>query len=47
MDMVAQVLMLAFHIALIRVGKICIQPISLQLWVNSGVDWALQPWYDN
>ena len=32
---------LYFHIALIHLGKVWIQLISLQLWVNSREDWAL------
>ena len=31
----------AFHIALIHLGKVSIQLFSLQLWVNSRSDWAL------
>ena len=34
-----------FHIALIPLGKVWIQLFSFQLWVNSRVDWTLQPWY--
>ena len=35
---------IAFHIALIPLGKVGIQLFSLQLWVNSRADWGLQPW---
>ena len=30
---------MAFHIALIPLGKVWIQLFSLQLWVNSRADW--------
>ena len=36
--------MIAFHIALILLGKVWIQLFSLQLWVNSRRDWVIQPW---
>ena len=39
--------LIAFHIALIALGKVWIQLYSLQLWVNSRTDWVLQPWWDN
>ena len=39
--------MIAFHIALIPLGKVWIQLFSLQLWVNSRTDWVLQPWWGN
>ena len=39
--------LIAFHIALIPLGKVWIQIFSLQLWVNSRTDWVLQPWWDN
>ena len=39
--------MIAFHIALIPLGKVLIQLFSLQLWVNSRTDWVLQPWWGN
>ena len=38
---------IAFHIALIPLGKVWIQLFSLQLWVNSRTDWVLQPWWGN
>ena len=31
--------LIAFHIALIPLGKVWIQLFSLQLWVNSRIDW--------
>ena len=34
--------MIAFHIALITLGKVWIQLFSFQLWVNSRTDWVLQ-----
>ena len=37
--------LIAFHIALIPLGKVWIQLFSLQLWVNSRADWVLQPWW--
>ena len=37
----------AFHIALIPLGKIYIQLFSLNLWLNSRVNWALYPWHGN
>ena len=39
--------LIAFHIALITLGKVSIQLFSLQLWVNSRADWILQPWWGN
>ena len=39
--------LIAFHIALIPLGKVWIQLFSLQLWVNSRTDWVLQPWGGN
>ena len=39
--------LIAFHIALIPLGKVWIQIFSLQLWVNSGTDYFLQPWSGN
>ena len=39
--------LIAFHIALIPLGKVWIQLFSLQLWVNSRTHWALQPWWGN
>ena len=39
--------LIAFHIALIPLGKIWIQLFSLKLWVNSRTDWFLQPWWGN
>ena len=39
--------LIAFHIALIPLGKVWIQLFSLQLWVNSRTDWFLQPWLGN
>ena len=39
--------LIAFHIALIPLGKVWIQLFSLQLWVNSRTDWVLQPWWGN
>ena len=39
--------LIAFHIALIPLGKVWIQLFSLQLWVNSRKDWVLQPWCGN
>ena len=36
--------LIAFHIALIPLGKVWIQLFSLQLWVNSRANWVLQPW---
>ena len=40
-------MLIAFHIALIPLGKVWIQIFSLQLWVNSRTDWVLQPWWGN
>ena len=39
--------LIAFHIGLIPLGKVWIQLLSLQLWVNSRTDWVLQPWRGN
>ena len=39
--------LIAFHIALIPLGKVLIQLFSLQLWVNSRTDWVLQRWWGN
>ena len=39
--------LIAFHIALIPLGTVWIQIFSLQLWVNSRIDWFLQPWWGN
>ena len=39
--------LIAFHIALIPLGKVWIQLFSLQLWVNSRADKVLQPWWGN
>ena len=39
--------LIAFHIALIPLGKVWIQLFSLQLWVNSRTDCVLQPWLGN
>ena len=39
--------LIAFHIALIPLGKVWIQLFSLQLWVNSRTDYVLQPWLGN
>ena len=39
--------LIAFHIALIPLGKVWIQLFSLQLWVNSRTDSVLQPWLGN
>ena len=39
--------LIAFHIALIILGKVWIQLFSLQLWVNSRADWILQTWWGN
>ena len=39
--------LMAFHIALIPWGKVWIQIISLQLWVNSRAFRILQPWWGN
>ena len=33
--------LIAFHVALIPLGKVWIQLFSLQLWVNSRADWVL------
>ena len=34
--------LIAFHIALMPLGKVWIQSLSLQLWVNSRTDYVLQ-----
>ena len=39
--------LIAFHIALIPLGKVSIQLFSLQLWVNCRADYVLQPWWGN
>ena len=39
--------MIAFHIALIPLGKVWFQFFSHQLWVNSWTDCVLQPWWGN
>ena len=39
--------LIAFHIALIPLGKVWIQLFSLRLWVNCRADWVLQPWGGN
>ena len=39
--------LIAFHIALIPLGKVWIQLFSLQLWVNSRTDLVLQPDWGN
>ena len=39
--------LIAFHIALMPLGKVRIQLFSLQLWVNSRADCVLQPWRGN
>ena len=39
--------LVAFHIALIPLGKVWIQLFSLQLWVNSRTDWVLRPGWGN
>ena len=39
--------LIAFHIALIPLGKVWIQLFSLQQWVNSRADWVLEPWWGN
>ena len=39
--------LIAFHIALIPLGKVWIQLFSLQQWVKSRADWVLQPWWGN
>ena len=38
---------IAFHVALIPLGKVWIQLFFLQLWVNSRADWVVQPWWGN
>ena len=39
--------LIAFHIALIPLGKVWIQLCFLQLWVNSRAYWVLQSWLGN
>ena len=39
--------MIAFHIALIPLGKVWIQLFSLQLCLNIRTDCVLQPWWGN
>ena len=39
--------LIAFHIALIPLGKVWIQLFSIQQRVNSRTDWVLQPWWGN
>ena len=39
--------LIAFHIALIPLGKVWIQLFSLQLCENTRADWVLQPWWGN
>ena len=39
--------LIAFHIALIHLGKVWIHLFFLELWVNSRTDWVLQPWWGN
>ena len=39
--------LIAFHIALIPLGKVWIQLFSFQLWVNSRTDCVLLPWWGN
>ena len=39
--------LIAFHIALIPLGKVWIHLFSLKLWVNSRTDSVLQPWWGN
>ena len=39
--------LIAFHIALIPLGKVWIQYFSFQLLVNSRTDWFLQPLWGN
>ena len=39
--------LIAFHIALIHLGKVWFQLFFLQLCVNSRTDWLLQPWWGN
>ena len=39
--------LIAFHIALIPLGKVWIHLFSLQMWANSRADWVLQPWCGN
>ena len=46
-EFISWIWLIAFHIALIPLGKVWIQIFSLQLWVNSRADWVLQPWWGN
>ena len=39
--------LIAFHMTLIPLGKVWIQLLSLQLWINSRADCVLQPWWGN
>ena len=39
--------LIAFHIALIPLGKVWIQLFSPKQWVNSRTEWALQPLWGN
>ena len=39
--------LIAFHIALICLGKLWTQLFSLQLWVNSSANYVLWPWFGN
>ena len=39
--------LIAFHSALIPLGKVWIQLFFLQPWANSRTDWVLQPWWGN
>ena len=39
--------LVAFHIALIPLGKVWIQLFFLQLWVNCMTDWVVQTWWGN
>ena len=39
--------LIAFHIALIPLGKLRIQLFSLQLWINIKTEWVLQTWWGN
>ena len=36
---------IAFHIALIPLGKVLIQLFSLQLCINIRTDWVIHPWW--
>ena len=39
--------LIAFHIALIPLGKVWIQLFSFQQWINSWADWSFQHWLGN